>query len=52
MYESSNEIVDKFVKNCLNTELCLGTYSHFDYRDALLITLYIVNLGISTSKII
>ena len=54
MYKSRNKIVSKFVDKLRKYRILfkdLLTFWELDYRDASLITLYIVVLGISIPKI-
>ena len=52
MYKSRNKIVSKFVENKYRIEFKDKlTFLGLDYRDALLITLYLVVVGISIPKI-
>ena len=55
MYISLNKILSKFVVKLLNYRILFKdtlTFLGLDYRDALLITLYLVVIGISIPKII
>ena len=54
MYKSKNKIESKFIEELLKYRIMFKdilTFLGLDYRDALLITLYFVVPGISTSKI-
>ena len=54
MYNSRNKIVSKFVAKLLKYRIMFKdilTCLLLDYRDALLITMYFVDLGISNPKI-
>ena len=54
MYKSRNEIVSKFVEKHIKCRIMFENILTFlgpDYRDASLITLYLIVIGISTQKI-